>query len=347
MGKEHVFLIIELSILSFSLILSLVNFYKLKVNLSNFFCMFFIVVILFSSFIFTKNDYFTGLIKIISFLFLIYFGYVCQRKAALVIILVLLISSMLSYITNWQLDKYSIFPISFVTLLLASFFDRVGKSKYILMLFILLDLTQGIYTEYRGQLIYNIIVLVFLIFNISMRRRVASIFLVTSLGYICILYFIGYSYFSSYNLIFSPTASNIERSSMIYWSVNHIPDFLFSGPTVELFEANSGDYKSLYSMSQRVPNDPHNFLLMMYIYIGFIPAFFIFIFIFIFIKKGENKYNVEKTNNYMALATFQVILLFSMHPFNSFSRIIVGITIGIFIALGRSNNEIKGKFNDK
>lgn len=339
MEKDAIFFIVEMIVFSFSFFSILTNITRVSVNVNHVFFGVITGFILLVCYFFTKNDYLIGLSKVILFLSFIQFGYAYKNNSVLVLIGILLFNSVMSYLSNWQLDKYSVIPITFISLLLATIYWRHNNVRYILIFIVLLDVLQGIYTEYRGQLLYCSVVLFFLTFNISIRKHISSIFLATSVGYIILLYFIGYLYFVSHELVLSPTASNIERTSMIYWSVNSISDFLFQAPTVSFFEENAGMYKSQYLMGHDIPSDPHSFILMVYIYLGFVPAILFIFVIYFMIKRVENMWVCSKENDYIALALFQAIILFSMHPFNSFSRLFVGITLGLFIAFGKQQKK--------
>ncbi|MBD2804162.1 hypothetical protein ID855_05490 [Xenorhabdus sp. ZM] len=346
MSKETIFSIVEIIIFAISfftvlveIIIFTIPFFtvpatspiiKIKLNKVIFFL--FTITIIFIGFYTTNGDYFIGLLKIICFFSFIYLGYKYKKEAVWIVVLILLTNSIMSYFSNWQIDKFSAIPISFIALLIASFYAKPKNIKYLLIVLIVVEIVQSIYIEYRGQLLYCFVILFFIIFNISMNKKISSIFFITCIGYIFTLYFIGFSYFSLQETILAPTASNIERSSMIYWSINNIPNYLFSAPTVHIFQENAGIYKTYYLMNSDIPNDPHSFLLMLYIYLGFFPTMIFFYLIYKLIKKGERQWIKNRDNDYIALAIFQVIIIFSIHPFNSLSRLIVGITLGFFIA---------------
>ncbi|WGO83640.1 hypothetical protein [Arsenophonus apicola] len=338
MNKQTLFSIVEIVLFTFSFFTALVRLPLIKINSKQIIISLFTIIIISIGFYTTDGDYHIGLLKVILFFSFIYLGYEYKKAAVWIVVIILLTNSAMSYFSNWKLDKFSAIPISFIALLITSFYVKSKNIKYLLITLIIIDIIQNIYTEYRGQLLYCFLILFCITFNISIYKKISSLFLITCVGYIVTLYFIGLSYFSLQETILPPTASNIERSSMIYWCINSIPNYLFNAPTVQVFQENAGVYKTIYSMSSHIPNDPHNFLLMLYIFLGFFPATIFFCLIYFLIKKGESRWIknqerpwIKNRDNYITLAIFQVIIIFSLHPFDHLSRLIVGMTFGLFV----------------
>ncbi|MFB5188434.1 hypothetical protein ACE1SA_20580, partial [Yersinia intermedia] len=160
-------------------------------------------------------------------------------------------------------------------------------------------------------------------------------FLAFPLIYIAIMYVIGFTFYEMPMSYFTPTASNIERSSMIFWIINHTPEYLFYGVGADSFESLAGIYKIMYHMGYTVPNDPHSFLLRFFVLIGTIPTLMIFVYLYNLIGKTQKLELSNDSFYYASIAGLQALIIFTMHPFDAYSRLIVGLTLGIIISYNR------------
>lgn len=295
-----------------------------------------LVVVAFIAAFMTDGDYLSGVTKLILCCLLIYFSYHCSRFSPMLLVLFLVACSIQSFFITGQLDKFSFLPISFIAFLLAAVYSNSNNIKYLLILCILVDVLQSIYTSYRGQLLFCALALLCLCLKISIKKRMTLIFFAVPLSYLVSMYFLGLYFFSFREQLLSATSSNIERSSMIYWSVNKFYDFLMSAPTVAFFQENAGQFKTFYLMDPVIPNDPHSFLIMLFVFFGFIPTVLIFLFLLKMVSKTTQRISVMpgRRADFVSLAFLQAIIIFSMHPFDSFSRVFFSLTFGVFLAFG-------------
>ncbi|EEA7811291.1 hypothetical protein AIE09_004842, partial [Salmonella enterica subsp. enterica] len=104
-----------------------------------------------------------------------------------------------------------------------------------------------------------------LVLRINLRKTIPYIFLTLPFIYVFIMTFIGFNYFNKDVVFFEPTASNIERTGMIYYLVIHANDYIFHGMGTLHFLNEGGQYKMLYGFPSLIPNDPHDFLLRFFI----------------------------------------------------------------------------------
>lgn len=262
------------------------------------------------------------------------------QLSKLLLIILALLHSLVFLLEYRTLDKYSAFPFIFIFTVFISYI--LSKKKYnskamffFIYMSIFLELGQAIYTEYRGQILLCIITGFILISKINIEKHISKLFLAVPLSYIIIMYIIGFTFYEMPTSYFTPTASNIERSSMIFWIINHTPEYLFFGVGADSFESLAGIYKIMYHMGYTVPNDPHSFLLRFFVLIGTIPTLMIFIFLYNLIGK-TNQFELKNDSFYYAsIAALQALIIFTMHPFDTYSRLIVGLTLGVIISYNR------------
>ncbi|WP_130830735.1 hypothetical protein [[Erwinia] mediterraneensis] len=321
--------------------------FKIKYNDALLFLAF--IFIIFVACYATNGNYFVGFLKVIMCLCIVCFSYQFSRYSPYLLMVFLVYYSLQNFIISGTLNKFSYIPISFIAFLIYSIHSEGDKVKYALCIFVCLDLLQSLYTHYRGQVLFCSLSLICLLFNFSLKKNLPLVFISFSLGYLAIIYISGLYFFLYQEQILSATYSNIERSSMIYWSINKFYDFIISAPTVSFFQDNAGQYKNLYLMSSEIPNDPHNFFIMLFIFLGLLPALMIYMFIVKLLRYISLKLSGISSSNadFISLALFQVIIIFSLHPFNSFSRVFFSLMLGICFAFGKGKYLKKGEYHGK
>ena len=203
-----------------------------------------------------------------------------------------MIHSLVFLLEYRELDKYSAFPFIFIfSIFISLIFNKIKTNHKKINLFIyisiFLEFGQALYTGYRGQILLCIITAIVLISKVDIKNNMSKIFLAFPLIYIAIMYVIGFTFYEMPMSYFTPTASNIERSSMIFWIINHTPEYLFYGVGADSFESLAGIYKIMYHMGYTVPNDPHSFLLRFFVLIGTIPTLMIFVYLYNLIGKTQ------------------------------------------------------------
>ncbi|MFK8258256.1 hypothetical protein ACFL9S_10770 [Erwinia sp. AnSW2-5] len=293
----------------------------------------------------TNGEYLFGVVKLAMCCFLIYFSYHFSRYSPMILVFFLIACSIQSFFVTGHLDKFSFLPVSFISLILVSVYSKGDNLKGLLVLCILIDVLQSVYTSYRGQILFCILAFFCIFLKFSIKRRMTLVFVAVPLSYLSVMYLLGLYFFSYREPILSATSSNIERSSMIYWGVNKFYDFLVSAPTVTFFQENAGQYKAVYLMNPAIPNDPHSFLIMLFVFFGFIPTVMIFLFLIRMVSKTTQRISFipGRRADFVSLAFLQAIIIFSMHPFNSFSRVFFSLTFGVFLAFGSGKyfNEVQ------
>lgn len=336
MDKDLLISFIELSFVLVGVLIFIKKLPTIKISYTHLIYFSLFAIVIFIAAFITDGNYQAGLIKIVMCCFLIYFSYHCSRYSPVLLVIFLVSCSVMSFFITGQLDKFSFLPFSFIALLLASVYARSNNIKYLLVLCIMIDVLQSIYTNYRGQLLFCALSLFCLFLNVSVKKKVTLMFIVVPLGYLTTMYLLGLYFFSYREQILSATSSNIERASMIYWSVNNFYDFLLSAPTVQFFQQNAGQFKAFYLMRTEIPNDPHSFLIMLFVFFGLIPTIMIYLFLLKIVSKTAQRISIitDRRANFVSLAFLQAIIIFSMHPFNSFSRVFFCLTFGVFLAFG-------------
>ncbi|WP_315444620.1 hypothetical protein [Escherichia coli] len=283
-----------------------------------------------------------GLVDSVKLLFLLLLVFIAFHKPKLcmwIIIALLFLNSAFNFYTFKVIDKFSSFPFTFFILLYFLYKTKISQTPIqmnvkfyiVIFIFLLIDITQSLLINFRGQVLYSLICVVILVLNINLKSRIQYVFLTLPFLYIITMALIGYNYFNKNFVFFEPTASNIERTGMIYYLVSHANDYILHGMGTLHFLNEGGQYKALYGLPILIPNDPHNFLLRFFISIGLIGALIYHSIFFIIFKRIS--FLLCKENNYFAIVSclllVQVVLLYTLNPFNAFNRLICGLTVGV------------------
>ncbi|EHL0210551.1 O111 family O-antigen polymerase, partial [Escherichia coli] len=205
------------------------------------------------------------------------------------------------------------------------------KFYALIFLFILIDIMQSLLINYRGQILYSVICILILVFKVNLRKKIPYFFLMLPVLYVIIMAYIGFNYFNKGVTFFEPTASNIERTGMIYYLVSQLGDYIFHGMGTLNFLNNGGQYKTLYGLPSLIPNDPHDFLLRFFISIGVIGALVYHSIFFVFFRRISFLL-YERNAPFIVvscLLLLQVVLIYTLNPFDAFNRLICGLTVGV------------------
>jgi hypothetical protein len=132
----------------------------------------------------------------------------------------------------------------------------------------------------------------------------------------------------------APTSSNYERSAMAAWSIINFPNYLFSGPGIEIFTEEMNSIKTFGQQAQAESYDAHQFLLSFWTYLGTISTVTIYYIWFNFWKPIYPKSNYiwnHKIRIYCILIIHSTFI-FTLYPPDSFSRIQGALLAGISIS---------------
>ncbi|EFA9054883.1 O111 family O-antigen polymerase, partial [Escherichia coli] len=226
-------------------------------------------------------------------LLMVFIAFQKPKLCLWVIIALLFLNSAFNFLYLKTFDKFSSFPFTFFILLFYLFRLGIGnlpvyknkKFYALIFLFILIDIMQSLLINYRGQILYSVICILILVFKVNLRKKIPYFFLMLPVLYVIIMAYIGFNYFNKGVTFFEPTASNIERTGMIYYLVSQLGDYIFHGMGTLNFLNNGGQYKTLYGLPSLIPNDPHDFLLRFFISIGVIGALVYHSIFFVFFRR--------------------------------------------------------------
>ena len=272
-------------------------------------------------------------------LLMVFIAFQKPKLCLWVIIALLFLNSAFNFLYLKTFDKFSSFPFTFFILLFYLFRLGIGnlpvyknkKFYALIFLFILIDIMQSLLINYRGQILYSVICILILVFKVNLRKKIPYFFLMLPVLYVIIMAYIGFNYFNKGVTFFEPTASNIERTGMIYYLVSQLGDYIFHGMGTLNFLNNGGQYKTLYGLPSLIPNDPHDFLLRFFISIGVIGALVYHSIFFVFFRRISFLL-YERNAPFIVvscLLLLQVVLIYTLNPFDAFNRLICGLTVGV------------------
>ncbi|EEX6025036.1 O111 family O-antigen polymerase [Escherichia coli] len=272
-------------------------------------------------------------------LLMVFIAFQKPKLCLWVIIALLFLNSAFNFLYLKTFDKFSSFPFTFFILLFYLFRLGIGnlpvyknkKFYALIFLFILIDIMQSLLINYRGQILYSVICILILVFKVNLRKKIPYFFLMLPVLYVIIMAYIGFNYFNKGVTFFEPAASNIERTGMIYYLVSQLGDYIFHGMGTLNFLNNGGQYKTLYGLPSLIPNDPHDFLLRFFISIGVIGALVYHSIFFVFFRRISFLL-YERNAPFIVvscLLLLQVVLIYTLNPFDAFNRLICGLTVGV------------------
>jgi hypothetical protein len=208
-------------------------------------------------------------------------------------------------------------------------------SLLILLCGVVLEAAQMIWVDSRSALIMLIVALLTSLLPLNIYGKIWRF-----LGrYVPFLYLILLIWlligFASGEFYVNPTASNIERSALAFWSYKMMPDYIFSGPGADEFFKNVND--ALISVERGRDDDgidPHSFLLSYWVGLGVLPMIAIYSVWWKLFEKINRASQIEsfyKRISFSYFATYAVIS-FTLAAPDSFFRMVVGIALGVVIS---------------
>ncbi|QWZ54144.1 hypothetical protein [Aeromonas sp. FDAARGOS 1402] len=203
---------------------------------------------------------------------------------------------------NEQSQKVNIFGISFL---------------------IFLEISQGVYFSSRSAAVFSLLFFIYIyVLPEKVKKKFIYWLVFTPFIYIGGMIFY-YKFAESSGLPIS--LSNVERSSMIMWCFDNLLKYFFVGPGVDSFIYGVNDYK-FAGIYGETPNDPHAVLMRVFITSG---TFFSCLFFIFYVWPLRHLSLIDKINPYVYIIYLKIVLLLSLGTFNSTTRVIVGIGIGV------------------
>jgi len=284
----------------------------------------FVVIVLIQS-------YFTGfdVIKVSLIIFYAYAAYIFPRYT-LKLYLYIYFSVLLLNVFFQDFSKANQFDFVFIS---ALFFVLKGKfefNKQVVIFFIvvfLLEFLQSYLFSSRSHLLYAFLALIYFIFPF-IRNMYVKAFPYFPFAYILIMTFY---YIYAIELGLPITISNVERSSMIYWCVSNLQEFLIFGPGADAFI--EGSKNSMFSGFHRItPNDPHSVFLFCFVTLGSVLTLILVAFYLHFLSK----FKVLSFSPILMSIYLYLVLLLSVATFTSDTRIALGLSIGVLYYFSKS-----------
>jgi hypothetical protein len=272
-------------------------------------------------------------IKIVIFFYLIYLSYTFPSAAAKLFLLILIVLTTIDIYINGYDSKLSAIPFILIFSLLPYIIgikrNSSIKLRMFFLIFVILELAQGILFDYRGSIIAGLFALLFLAATVKYRRRLVKIFC-----FFPVIHIVGMSSFLfllalGYDLPL--TLSNIERSSMVSWGVSNFMDYLLIGPGQSVFQTYAGELKTLYGFTDNIPSDPHSFIFQIFIFGG--GSLAIVSYVFLVTKIIKINRIIEPQFHYYLFAVLPLFITFTLHPFSADSRLVVAVSFGLILSL--------------
>lgn len=232
-------------------------------------------------------------------------------------------------------SKLTTVPFLLFTLLWISNKHELQKRHWLILFFsIICELTQAIILESRGLLLASFLSMVIIIAPLRKLKILIFLFAVIfPILYPAILSLV-FSQITSGSSVFEGTASNYERSSMLWWSVNNLGSYILVGPGAEFFTSEINFFKELEQRAVADLYDPHHFLLSSWVYLGSAAASFLYVLWVMFwcanLNGNVGAYDV-KMKIFSVLAVIGIVT-FTVSPPDSSTRMQVALVIGIAVA---------------
>lgn len=313
------------------LIVAVLSFYAflrikhVKIYLRYFIFFVFIVSIVLLNIIF--RDY--EVLKIIIYFYVIFLCYTFPVQAARLLFLILIVFSVSNVITDGY-GKLTAVPFLLIVSLLPYMRVKIENINILLLTcIILLEITQSVLFQYRGSLILSVLFLLYIYSSHNYKKRLINVLCLFPVLYIVAM--MSYILLLTYGYDVPISASNVERSSMVSWGVYNFAEYFVIGPGKDLFQISGGDVKSEFLSTNTIPNDPHSFIVSMFVLGGALLSISWYVF-FIFKVFKINKIILVTWHHYLCIA-FPLFIVFSMYPFNSYSRMVTAVLFGLILSL--------------
>jgi len=219
----------------------------------------------------------------------------------------------------------------------------IKSPRLIIFLAMILEISQAIYVASRGLMLISALVILL----IYLPRRFGVSFIRIAARCVPIIYpilmsalLLAYAAGSEY---FAPTASNIERSALSFWSIYSMPDFLFVGPGDSVFFENVNSALATAGRERDDDGiDPHSFLLSYWVGLGVFVMGCVYFYWFRFWGNFRNSAETFDYSSYCAICIFSIVgvVPFTLSAPDAFTRLFVGLSIGIACSVSHTK---KGK----
>lgn len=236
-------------------------------------------------------------------------------------------------------NQNQVLTIPFLLICVTFFLTKDITDKYIIILYLVatLEFFMGLYFGVRNSCV---IAMIFIMVLAS--RKIAKLFVkygsLIPLIYILSL-FISYKYYLTIDVDpLNINPSNIERSSMIYASLDSFFSYLLQGPGSN-FDALASQAMTSVSSNLKIYSneygvDPHVFLLSLWRSVGSLITILWFIYWLYYwslLRKIEPFIDDFKVRLYLALLAMAVVV-FSLEPPSLAFRILVAVIMGVALS---------------
>lgn len=272
--------------------------------------------------------------KVVIFVLVWAFAYQKPRSAAKLVVLTVVTYLAESALDGHVLDKYSSVPVLLLCAILFAGGWRPRLHKLYWWIAILIEAVQSIYMESRSGLLIATVVGVLTLVPFLRNRRVVLVFAIAVP--ICYPLFLQYVYFLLNAGVpgLDPTASNVQRSVMAAWSVQHYLDYFLSGPGSGVFAALVGQPIEDLANVKADTADPHQFLLSTWVFLGAGSTSLLYLgwsmswarFARVFLPSES----YEAT--YAASLCLFAVLVFSIAPPDAYQRLLTSLICGLVLA---------------
>lgn len=148
----------------------------------------------------------------------------------------------------------------------------------VLAIFSLLEILQALYMEGRGVLI----TLALAVFSALLRHQWHGLFWRSVARVLPVIYpiflLVTLLRFTTGDDLVLPTASNVERSALAFWSINMMPEYVANGPGPDIFFDNVNGALSTAGRERDDDGiDPHSFLLSYWVGLGVLSMAFVYL----------------------------------------------------------------------
>jgi hypothetical protein len=235
------------------------------------------------------------------------------------------------------LDKLQIIPYGLLGCLISMYWGYSNKTaKTIIVIAALITLGHSYATDFRGGMLMSLIS-VLVIFSEQSRRTIIRLGAIVPVLYIVIMCLVYLSFYTG-DKYFEITASNIERSGMIYTAVKSFFDYPLMGPRFEFDNMVIGSTSifgyRIYESAKGV--DPHSFLLSLWRDEGAVLTLLWFGVWYVLWHKLRVYYlsiTCQNYTSYIYLSSLVYSLVyFSLNPPSVDVRLIVGMVFGVAYA---------------
>ena len=144
--------------------------------------------------------------------------------------------------------------------------------------------------------------------------------------------------FVSGDFYVEPTASNVERSSLAFWSLKLMPDYIISGPGPTVFFESVNDALTSVERGREDDGiDPHSFILSYWVGLGLVLTLFLY---FLWFKLMGKILKFVRLDHYPLRFSYAYITSFSIVSISlsapdSYYRVLVGLACGLLLSNAR------------